>query len=59
VSLNILHLYNFPVYFVVVVLHAHVIECAPMVGLTRLAYPSLKPQSRWVVIISLEFLSLA
>jgi hypothetical protein len=36
VSLNILHLYNFPAYSVVVVLHACVIECTPMIGLTRI-----------------------
>jgi maltodextrin utilization protein YvdJ len=34
----------FLVYSVVVVLHAHVIESAPMIGLTRLVYPSLKPR---------------
>jgi hypothetical protein len=47
-----------PIYYVVVVLHACVNECAPMLGFTRFAYPSLKPQSRWVVIIGLELLSL-
>jgi hypothetical protein len=50
---------NFPVYYVVVVLYVCVNECAPMIGLTRLAYPSLKPQSCWVVVIGLELLSLA
>jgi hypothetical protein len=30
-----------------------------MIGLTRLAYPSLKSQSRWVVVIGLELLSFA
>jgi hypothetical protein len=49
----------FPVYSVVVVLHACVSVCAPMIGLTRLAYPSLKPQSHWVVVIGLELLILA
>jgi hypothetical protein len=33
----------FPFYSVVVELHACVNECAPMIGLTRHAYPSLKP----------------
>jgi hypothetical protein len=48
----------FLVYSVVVVLHACVNGCTPMLGFTRIAYPSLKPHSRWVVVIGLEFLSL-
>jgi hypothetical protein len=40
--MNILHLYNFPVYSVVVVLHARVIECAPMLGFTRIALSFLE-----------------
>jgi hypothetical protein len=59
VSLNILHIYNFPIYSVVVVLHACVNKYTPMIGLTRLAYPCLKPHSRWVVVIGLELLSFA
>jgi hypothetical protein len=42
VSMNILHLYNFPVYSIVVVLHAHVIECAPMLGFTRIGLSFLE-----------------
>jgi hypothetical protein len=48
-----------PIYSIVVVLHACVNECAPLLGFTRLSYPSMKPQSHWVVVIGLEFLSLA
>jgi hypothetical protein len=60
VSLNILHLYNFPIYSVVVVSHAHVIECAPMLGFTTIDLSFLKNlRSIWVVVIGLELLSLA
>jgi hypothetical protein len=41
-----LHPYNFLVYFVVVVLHAHVVECAPMLGFTRIALSFLET-SEW------------
>jgi hypothetical protein len=58
--LNILHLYNFPIYSVVVVSHAHVIECAPMLGFTTIDSSFLKNlRSIWVVVIGLELLSLA
>jgi hypothetical protein len=42
VSLNILHLYNFPIYSVVVVSHARVIDCAPMLGFARIALSFLE-----------------
>jgi hypothetical protein len=48
----------FPVYSVDVVLHACLNECTPMLGFTKIAYPSFKPQSHWIVIIGLELLSL-
>jgi hypothetical protein len=42
VSLNILHLYNFPIYSLVVVLHTRVIECTPMLGFTRIVLSLLE-----------------
>jgi hypothetical protein len=38
---HIAHIY-FPVYSIVVVLHAYVNECTPMIGLTRLALSFLE-----------------
>jgi hypothetical protein len=49
----------FPIYSVVIVLYACVKDAHLCQGLLELAYPSLKPQSCWVVIIGLELLSLS
>jgi hypothetical protein len=38
---HITHIY-FPVYYVAAVLHAHVIECAPMIGLIRIVLSFLE-----------------
>jgi hypothetical protein len=50
----------FPIYSVVVVLHARVSECAPMIRLTRIALSFLEAIEVFGVdIIGLELLSLA
>jgi hypothetical protein len=49
-----------PIYSVVAVLHARVIESTPIIWLTRIVLSFLKAlEVFWVVIIGLEFLSLA
>jgi hypothetical protein len=49
----------FPIYFIVVVLYARAIECAPMLDFTRIVLSFLETSESLVVIVGFKLLSLA